>query len=110
MLSFEITRERAKVRVTLGAHLTASLVPELRTGIKAEIDTGGRQVIFDMSAVESLDSTGIGLLIAVSNSLALMDGKTRLVNVSSNILRLLQSMRLADRLNATADEGKVTDG
>ncbi len=108
MLNFQIMREASKIRVTLGAHLTASLVPELRTGIKAEIDTGGRQVIFDMSAVESLDSTGIGLLIAVNNSLALMDGNTRLVNVSPDILKLLQSMRLVDRLNATADEGKVT--
>ena len=110
MNNFQITRDGENVRVSLGARLTASLVPELQAALKAEIADGGRLVAFDMAVVDSLDSTGIGLLIAANNSLVPLGGKTRLVNVPPDILKLLQSMRLAERLNATADEGKAADG
>jgi len=59
--------------------------------------------------VTLLDSSGIGLLIAASNSLAAKKGSVRLVNVSADIMHLLQSMRLAARLNAKGKESdKVT--
>jgi hypothetical protein len=41
-------------------------------------------------------------MIAVYNTLARKKGATRVTNVSADIMRLLQSMRLDQRLGATA--------
>jgi anti-anti-sigma regulatory factor len=46
----------------------------------------------------------MGLLIAAVNSVAPNGGKVRVTNVSPDIFRLLQSMRLTSRLNVS---GKV---
>ena len=43
----------------------------------------------------------IGFLIATSNSLSRRGGRIRVINVSADILQLLQGMRLTQRLNAS---------
>jgi anti-anti-sigma regulatory factor len=53
-----------------------------------------------------LDSSGIGLLIAAANTAARRGGRVSVTNVSADILRLLQMMRLIDRLNATGRPGE----
>ena len=85
----------------LGGDLTASNVPELRTGLKTELDQGADEVIFDFGKTVMLDSSGIGLLVATHNSLAPKQGKLQVVSVSDDILRLLHSMRLVNRLNVS---------
>ena len=46
-----------------------------------------------------VDSSGIGLLIAASNTLSQKNGRLAVVNTAPEILRLMQSMRLVTRLN-----------
>lgn len=98
-----IERDGNELCITLGKTLTAADVPEVRGRIKEEIDEGVREVVFDFSKTTSMDSTGIGLLIAANNSLNAVQGAVRLIHVSSDIMKLLQSMRLTTRLNATGD-------
>ena len=62
------------------------------------------EIVFDLAATVMLDSSGIGLLIATSNTIARQQGRVRVLNLSADILRLLQSMRLASRLNASGRE------
>jgi anti-anti-sigma factor len=67
--------------------------------------------VFDLGKTAMLDSSGIGLLIATCNSLERKKGKMRVLQASSDILRLLQSMRLAGRLNVSGREaGKENHG
>jgi anti-anti-sigma factor len=110
MTGFEITRDGAQAQVTLQAKLTAMEVPLLQPALKHELAAGVREIVFDLSETVSLDSTGIGLLIAANNSLAPMQGAIRLINVSPDILKLLQSMRLVGRLQATAAGQEVLRG
>jgi anti-sigma B factor antagonist len=98
----EIERDGGVTRVTLQEKLTAADVPALQPALKQELADGVREIIFDLTRTVSLDSTGIGLLIATNNSMAQIQGTIRLINVSADILKLLQSMRLVDRLHATA--------
>ena len=79
--------------------LTASSVPGVHAALKAELDRGVDELAFDLEQTKMVDSSGIGLLVAAHNSLARTQGKLRVRNVSPELLRLLQSMRLADRLN-----------
>jgi serine/threonine-protein kinase RsbW len=102
MANHEIAREGTRSTVRLGAKLTAVDVPELQAALKAEIAAGSREVAFDMAALRSLDSTGIGLLVATNNSLQAAQGSVRLDRVPPDLMKLLRGMRLVDRLHATA--------
>jgi anti-anti-sigma factor len=110
MTDFEITHNGRQARVMLREKLTAADIPALQPALKQEINAGVREIVFDLSKMVSLDSTGIGLLIAVYNSIEAMQGIIRLINVSPDILKLLQGMRLVDRLRATAPGKEVSHG
>lgn len=100
----KITRDGARLKVTPGAKLTAADAPDLQAALKHEIADGARDLEFDMKDTVTLDSMGIGLLVAVGNSLSAVQGGLRLTNVSSDIYKLLRSMRLVDRLHATPNK------
>lgn len=101
MSEFTIKRDTKLCHVTLADDLTAVQIPALRTALKAELDGGVREVIFDMNQTVMLDSSGIGLLIATFNTLNRQQGRLRVVNASPDIVQLLQTMRLVNRLNVT---------
>lgn len=101
MAGFRIERSASASIVTLAGDLTAPLVPPIQAAVKDEVARGVRDIVFDLRHTEVLDSSGIGLLIATSNSLSKVSGTVRTTNASEDILRLLQSMRLLGRLNTT---------
>jgi serine/threonine-protein kinase RsbW len=110
MAEFEIVRDAAQSRVSLGEKLTAAQLPAIQIALKQEIDAGIRAIVFDFARMVTLDSSGIGLLIATGNSLAAVQGTIRLENVSSDIFKLLRSMRLVDRLHASVDSAGAIHG
>jgi len=87
--------------VKLMGDLTAVLVPDLQAVLKEMLNKGARELVFDLASTAMLDSSGMGLLIAAANSMASNGGKIRVTNVSPDIGRLLQSMRLTARLNVS---------
>jgi len=100
MLAFNISMTGQQATVRLTGDLTASLVPDLQDALKQMLSSGVRELTFDLASTKMLDSSGIGLLIAASNGVA-PEGTIRVTNTCHDIFRLLQSMRLATRLNAT---------
>jgi len=110
MSAVTMQSENTELRITVGVKLTAADVPAIQTQLKQEISSGVRNMVFDMKETASLDSTGIGLLVAANNSLTAAKGSLRIVNVSSDIFKLLQSMRLAGRLNASTEDREVQHG
>jgi anti-anti-sigma factor len=105
-----IVRDGAGLRLAVGVKLTAAEASDLQAALKKEIAGGAKDLVFDLKETVTLDSTGIGLLVAAGNSLAAAQGSMRLVNVSDDILKLLRSMRLTDRLHASAEEGEMYNG
>ena len=87
--------------VKFEGNLTAALVPGLQADLKSALDQGVNELVFDLANTGMLDSSGMGLLIAAANSLARRSGRIRVINASPDILQLLQSMRLAARLNVS---------
>ncbi len=104
MAHFTHQRQGDTVTCILGPTLTAADVPSLQGILKQERDQGVKELVFDLTATTTLDSTGIGLLIAAHNSLSAVGGQIRLDHVSPDIFKLLQSMRLVERLNVTGRE------
>ena len=101
MAIYTLEQNGRTARITMNGDLVATGIPDLKTVLKEQLQAGAEEVIFDLAATVQLDSSGIGLLIAASNSLARQQGRVRVLNASPDILQLLQSMRLASRLNAT---------
>jgi anti-anti-sigma factor len=96
----ELKPDHISVRLT--GDLTSALVSDLQAALKNALDNGASDVRFDLELTAVLDSSGMGLLIATSNSLVRVGGRMQVINVSPDIHRLLQCMRLTARLNVTA--------
>lgn len=90
----EISRDGSSAVVKPGADIVASNAKELREELKNLIDLGIRELVVDLGAVEMIDSVGLGLLIAVHNSLSKTDGTLTVINASKDLEGLFKSMRL----------------
>lgn len=101
MADYTLARHDNRLQVTLTGDLTAVVVPDLQAALREQAQTGVNELVFDLCHTTLLDSSGIGLLIAAHNSLARRQARFSVVNVSPDILQLLQSMRLVNRLNVT---------
>lgn len=102
MAAYVIDQNDQQCSVKMTGDLTAVLVAGLQADLKEKLSKGVREVDFDLASTVMLDSSGIGLLIAAANSLSPHGGKVMVTNVSADIFRLLQSMRLTARLNVSA--------
>jgi len=102
MAAYVVEQNDQQGSVRLEGDLTAIVVPGLQADLKQMLSKGAHELVFDLSSTAMLDSSGMGLLIAAANSLAPKGGKIRVTNVSPDIFRLLQSMRLTARLNVSA--------
>jgi anti-anti-sigma factor len=106
MAAYVVEQKDNHGSVKLMGDLTAGMVTDLQVELKNLLSKGGTDLMFDLEDTVMLDSSGMGLLIATSNSLARAGGRMRVINVSPDILRLLQCMRLAGRLNVSGPESK----
>jgi len=102
MSNYHIERGSRGILVRLTGDFTSAITSDLQAALKSELAAGMADVEFDLAGAEMLDSTGIGLLIAASNSLSRGKAALRVSGVSRDILKLLESMRLVARLNVTA--------
>ncbi len=94
MPSIEIEQNESRAVVTLREPLTSALALNLRPRLQELIAKGATYVVMDLSSVDLVDSSGIGLLIATRNSLARVGGDMSIVGASSEIKQLFQLMRL----------------
>lgn len=99
MNSCSIERDGRTIAVIMKGDLTASVISEIQAGLKKELERDTKEVVFDLTATVMLDSSGIGFLVATSNSLGRIQGRISVTGVSADIFQLLQSMRLVSRLN-----------
>jgi anti-anti-sigma factor len=101
MSNYTIESNGAECRIVVCGDFEVSMIAELQPVLRQELEKGAMSIIFDFLRTTLLDSSGIGLLIATGNSLAKKCGKIGIINVSPEIMRVLASMRLVPRLNAT---------
>ena len=94
MSTNSIEKNGDKAVLTLKQDLVASTVNDLRTMIQEAIKEGIKNISINMSGISVVDSMGIGLLISTQNSLSRLDGTLEVLNISTDIMNLFQSMRL----------------
>jgi anti-anti-sigma factor len=99
-----VTREdnRAVVRPP-GENLVAAELPELRAKLRGILEEGVRDIVIDLAAVQMVDSSGIGLMMAAHNSLRKVGGQFALIHASEDLLALFQSMRMHQHFSVTGN-------
>jgi len=91
----EITREDNKAILRpAGDGIVAASIPELRTRMRGIVEDGVRELVVDLTDVQMVDSSGIGLLISAYNSLRKVGGRLAVIHASAEILELFQTMRM----------------
>lgn len=94
MTETTVSRLDAGVLVQPPGDIVAATVPELRTALRGAIGDGALEVTIDLSNVQMIDSTGIGLLISAHNSMRKTGGRLAVVHATSDVLELFRAMRI----------------
>lgn len=100
MSNIQLVQESTSIWAIVKDELTATAVPDVQGKLKQALATDARDITFDLQQVRTIDSAGIGLLLAAKNSVIARQGRLRLVNVPADIFGLLKSMRLVSSLGA----------
>lgn len=93
----EITRDGEKAVVKPNHNIVVPMAKDLKGELKKLLDEGVTQLTINMSDVTMIDSAGLSVFIAARNSLEKLETRLELTNVSPDIRKLLQNMRLDKR-------------
>ena len=93
--------------LALSGRLDVSAVAEVRAALHQAIDSGTGDLVVDLSGVELLDATGLGVLLGADRRAKQVDRRIVLRDASPRVLRILRVTRLhrvltLDRMAATA--------
>lgn len=90
----EITREGNVLIVRPDQDIVSTMVPRFKQELTDLLSEESHELRLDLAGVEMMDSIGIGLLIAMHNSMRKKGGTLVIQNPSANISKLFRSMRL----------------
>lgn len=94
MFKYEINHSGAQAALIARGDLTTVDLPGLKAEVKRLMEDGVTQITMDCAGLDLIDSTGIGFLVAMHNSLSRVKGSLEIVQVQADIYDLLCSMRL----------------
>lgn len=89
-----MTEESKQATIVAKGDIVASNAEAIRSELLDLIHSGMTTLVFDTARVSLIDSTGLGVLIAAHNQLKSSKGHLRLVNVGSEVMRMLHLMNL----------------
>jgi anti-sigma B factor antagonist len=95
MFRFEHRPERKELRVQLTApQFTAATVPEFKMAFEQEWKPEITHVLLDLSAVEFIDSSGVGALLGVQKRLSAQGEPVTLKGARPAVVSVLELLRL----------------
>jgi anti-anti-sigma factor len=77
-----------------GKDLNAAKAANFRKRLIRALEQKIKELVMDFSKVESVDSVGLGVIIAAHNMMKNADGKLTLINVPEDIFNLFNTMGL----------------
>jgi anti-sigma B factor antagonist len=89
-LSVEVTPQPDHVVVEVFGEVDVHTAPELRGALGQVIEAGNERIVLDLGGVEFLDSTGLGVLVAVWTDARDRGGWLRIVSTEERILKMFR--------------------
>ena len=84
-----VTIIEPKGKITIGVGDVA-----LREAVSEALEAGARNILVDLGAVSTIDSSGIGELVSAFTSVSNRGGKLKLVNLPPKVTDILQITQL----------------
>ena len=82
-MGWNITEEGNVLRVAVDGRLVAAVVPALREEVMGRLADGGMNVLFDLSKMVHIDSSGLGVLVQILQKVKADGGKVVLAALQS---------------------------
>jgi len=76
--------------VAVTGELDAYTAPELRTALQEAMDGGAQFLVADLTAVEYIDSVGLGILVAAAKRAAAAGGALSVASDASSVTKVFQ--------------------
>ena len=99
-----ITQKDKEAVVVPEKDIVAAEVQNLRTELIDLINSKADRIIIDLSKVEMIDSSGIGVFISTQNSLKKINGSLKVIGISPDILKMFKIMRLDKHFEVSGRE------
>ncbi|HZG70350.1 MAG TPA: anti-sigma factor antagonist [Chondromyces sp.] len=107
-MNIDIKELEQQVNVKLAGEIDAYTAPKLRETLFPYTERKGASVVIDLTDVEYMDSTGLGVFVGLFKSLNANEGSLKLVGLSERLKRLFDITGLADIMNINSEvEGGV---
>jgi len=90
----QITSDERGTLVVLGGRLDVTTVADVRAALHAAVDRGTGSLILDLSGIELVDATGLGVLVGTHRRAGRVGRELVLRDVSDRLHRLLRRSRL----------------
>lgn len=81
--------------ISVGGEIDVYTAPRLRDAIAELVSTGSYDLVVDMSGVEFLDSTGLGVLVGGLKKVRAHDGSLELICPQERLLKIFRITGLA---------------
>jgi anti-sigma B factor antagonist len=78
--------------------------PNFKARVREALDSGARQLAFNLSQVSYLDSSGIGAIVGAFSAVKGAGGQCRFYAPSAQVLKVLKLVRLDTVLDLRPDE------
>ena len=105
-LSIDVSTQEASTVITLAGDIDIETAPALREQLAALSPTV-RIVVVDLSAVEFLDSSGVGALVGAAAALREAGGSLRLACPPPRVQKVFRISRLAEVIPIYDDVGEA---
>lgn len=86
--------ERNVIQVVLAGNLHVEEATELRETLIEQIDSGVHSIRLDLSELSYIDSSGLGVLIAIHKRCTQKNGSVKIKGLKGNIKELFELTRL----------------
>ncbi len=90
--------------VYLEGEITLGNANEVNDYVNQKISATQNRVIFNMSKVEYLDSSAVGMIVAIYSTLQAEGGALRICGISSDVMEILKASSLETYLNIDDSE------
>ncbi len=89
-LRLDISERDGWAVLAVGGEVDVATAPRLREKLIELVNDGHHQIVVDLSAVEFLDSTGLGVLVGALKRVRTHDGDLALVCTESRVLKVFE--------------------
>ena len=96
-------------RIHVAGNFVMEIAEEFSLLLGTLVAGGMRNVVFDLTDLKYIDSTGIGIFIGLAKQLRAKDGDLVFFNVNTKVLEIFQLVKLNDFIQFFRGEKQISD-